>query len=100
MIEEIFLEDLRAHGVEVVRNSPFVSCTTESSNDYIATTCEDLSISKHKVIRSKYVVGCDGAHSKVRKSISEVEMLGESGKAAWGVLDGLFHLPCSPYEGS
>jgi phenol 2-monooxygenase (NADPH) len=96
MIEDVFLEDMKTRGIEVVRNSPFMSCTTEGSENYIVTTCEDLTTGKNRTIRSKYVVGCDGAHSRVRKSMASVEMVGESGKAAWGVLDGSRDLPLLP----
>jgi len=40
-------------------------------------------------LKSKYLVGCDGAHSRVRKSIPGLAMEGEPSKAPWGVLDGL-----------
>jgi len=39
-------------------------------------------------VRSKYLVGCDGAHSAVRRSIG-VEMKGEGTDVFWGVLDGV-----------
>jgi phenol 2-monooxygenase len=86
MIEDIFLEDLKERGVEVTRSSPFVKCS--SAKGLVESICEDTEKGVNRTIKSKYVVGCDGAHSKVRKSISGIEMVGESGKAAWGVLDG------------
>jgi phenol 2-monooxygenase len=88
MIENIFLEDLKERNVQVTRNSPFVSCNP-SLKGPISTICDDLTSGGTKTILSNYVVGCDGAHSKVRKSIPGIEMVGESGKAAWGVLDGV-----------
>ncbi|KJZ71702.1 hypothetical protein HIM_08899 [Hirsutella minnesotensis 3608] len=43
---------------------------------------------REELVRAKYVVGCDGAHSWVRKTLGEgYEMLGESMDAIWGVLD-------------
>lgn len=39
-------------------------------------------------VRAKYVVGCDGAHSVVRKAIGR-EMIGQQAAHAWGVLDAL-----------
>jgi phenol 2-monooxygenase len=37
-------------------------------------------------VRARYVVGCDGAHSTVRKAIGRV-MRGDSASQAWGVMD-------------
>ncbi|MCG2624108.1 FAD-binding monooxygenase [Arthrobacter sp. I2-34] len=37
-------------------------------------------------VRAKYVVGCDGARSVVRRSIG-VELLGDARNHAWGVMD-------------
>ncbi|KAI1871577.1 uncharacterized protein JN550_004571 [Neoarthrinium moseri] len=38
------------------------------------------------VFRAKYVLGCDGAHSIVRKSLG-FKMIGDSTNAVWGVMD-------------
>ena len=39
-----------------------------------------------ETVRARYVVGCDGAHSTVRKEIGRV-MRGDSANQAWGVMD-------------
>ena len=39
-----------------------------------------------RVVKAKYVVGCNGAHSAVRKAIG-VEMRGDAAHQAWGVMD-------------
>lgn len=39
-----------------------------------------------RTVRAKYLVGCDGAHSKVRKAIGR-EMVGQQAAHAWGVMD-------------
>ncbi|KAI5459337.1 FAD binding domain-containing protein [Mariannaea sp. PMI_226] len=39
-----------------------------------------------KVYQAKYVIGSDGAHSTVRKSLG-FEMVGDSSDAVWGVMD-------------
>ncbi len=39
-----------------------------------------------ETIRARYAVGCDGARSAVRKSLS-IELQGDSAKKAWGVMD-------------
>ncbi|MCJ9704956.1 MULTISPECIES: FAD-binding monooxygenase [unclassified Bradyrhizobium] len=41
---------------------------------------------KMETIRARYVVGCDGARSTVRKSIGR-ELHGDSANHAWGVMD-------------
>jgi phenol 2-monooxygenase len=37
-------------------------------------------------VKARYVVGCDGARSAVRKSIGR-ELHGDSANHAWGVMD-------------
>ncbi|KAK3374619.1 FAD binding domain-containing protein [Podospora didyma] len=39
-----------------------------------------------KTYQAKYVLGCDGAHSTVRRSLG-LRMLGDSTDAVWGVMD-------------
>ncbi|GAA4617032.1 FAD-dependent monooxygenase [Saccharopolyspora hordei] len=39
-----------------------------------------------RTVRAKYVIGCDGARSKVRESIGR-ELKGDSANHAWGVMD-------------
>ncbi|KAK7726714.1 hypothetical protein SLS57_003275 [Botryosphaeria dothidea] len=41
---------------------------------------------KEEEFRTKYVLGCDGAHSLVRKSLG-IQMLGDSSDTIWGVMD-------------
>lgn len=43
---------------------------------------------REEVVRAKYVVGCDGAHSWTRKMLGkDFEMRGEMTDSIWGVLD-------------
>src|SRR4030095_5647870 len=39
-----------------------------------------------ETVRARYVVGCDGARSAVRKSIGR-QLVGDSANQAWGVMD-------------
>ncbi|AKK04210.1 FAD-binding monooxygenase [Corynebacterium epidermidicanis] len=48
-------------------------------------TC-DVDEGTERVVKAKYVVGCDGARSKVRKSIGRV-LAGDAANHAWGVMD-------------
>ncbi|MER1968230.1 FAD-dependent monooxygenase [Castellaniella sp. GW247-6E4] len=41
---------------------------------------------QERVVRARYVLGCDGAHSSVRKAIGRT-LHGESSNHAWGVMD-------------
>ena len=94
MIEDIFVEDLAERGVEVTRCSPFSSYSAGS--DLMAPidiACNDTTNGSKKFLKAKYLVGCDGARSVVRKCIPGTEMVGDSTRAPWGVLDGIFRIP-------
>lgn len=41
---------------------------------------------QQRTVRARYVVGCDGAHSKVRTAIGR-KMFGDQAAHAWGVMD-------------
>ena len=58
---------------------------TEEGEYPVAVTVEDTE-GNQRVVRAKYVVGCDGAHSAVRKSIGR-KMAGDKANHAWGVAD-------------
>jgi phenol 2-monooxygenase len=94
MIEDIFLRDLRLRGVEVIRSSPFLSYSQKKETDaLIDVECRDLRTGKTRPFKTQYLVGCDGAHSKVRKVMLGAVEHTESSKSAWGVLDGKSPLP-------
>lgn len=86
MVEDVFIEDMRERGVEVVRSSPFLSYTPD--HDSIRVICDDKKLGSTLCLNTKYLIGCDGAHSNVRKSIPGAQMVGESSNSKWGVLDG------------
>lgn len=86
MVEEVFLEDLAARGVHVRRSSPFVRYS--NSDQGVHVEYSDLVTGQTKTLCTNYLIGCDGAHSLVRKSIPGADMEGESGRSSWGVLDG------------
>jgi phenol 2-monooxygenase len=48
--------------------------------------CDAAHEGQIETIKARYVVGCDGARSVVRKSIGR-ELLGDSANHAWGVMD-------------
>ncbi|MET8800631.1 FAD-binding monooxygenase [Nocardia sp. NPDC004568] len=85
---------------EVARNSPtrlvpdygyeFVGLEVAEHGDYPVTvtlrsTAGDR-VGEDRVVKAKYVIGCDGAHSRVRESIDR-RFLGDQANHAWGVMD-------------
>jgi phenol 2-monooxygenase len=100
MIEDVFIEDLRERGVEVTRSSPFVRYSLNSdSKAPIDVVCHDTKTGADKLLKSKYLIGCDGARSMVRASIPDAQMIGDSTRAPWGVLDGkLGYTPYSSFK--
>ncbi|KAK5378078.1 hypothetical protein LTS03_004954 [Exophiala xenobiotica] len=90
MVEDIFIEDMRERGIEVTRSSPFQRyVATDNPNAPIEAICHDNKTGSSRSFKTKYLIGCDGAHSNVRKSIPGAQMVGESSNSKWGVLDGV-----------
>ncbi len=60
------------------------------ATDYPVTVrlerCDAAHQGQQETLRARYVVGCDGARSAVRKSIGR-ELVGDSANQAWGVMD-------------
>ncbi|KII85917.1 hypothetical protein PLICRDRAFT_115229 [Plicaturopsis crispa FD-325 SS-3] len=97
-IESIFLDSMKVEGLVVDR--PIIPTSIELSTD--ATLLQDPTshpvkvVLQHtddvegenysEVVRAKFVVGADGAHSWVRKSLG-IAMEGEQTKYIWGVVD-------------
>mgnify|MGYP002719379429 CR=1 FL=1 len=68
----------------------FNTLTVEEGHDYpvkveLTRTAGEDKGATHTV-RAKYVIGCDGAHSGVRKSIQR-KLEGDQANQAWGVMD-------------
>ncbi|GAB3566563.1 FAD-binding monooxygenase [Spelaeicoccus albus] len=85
---------------EVMENSPtrmtpdfglkFVDLTVADEGDYPVTVTLNRTAGEREgddlTVRAKYVVGCDGARSNVRRSIGRT-LDGDSADHAWGVMD-------------
>lgn len=90
MVEAIFEDDLRERGVVVLRNTAFVDFDyTPMSIRPLTVNCKQHVNHAKKTFNTRYIVGCDGAHSKVRKCIPGATPVGASSEAVWGVLDGV-----------
>lgn len=77
----------RDFGVE--RNTTFVDYrATPQSQQPIEILCKSNPCNSKKTILAKYLVGCDGAHSNVRRAMG-VRQIGSSTDSLWGVIDGV-----------
>ncbi|KAH8815384.1 2-polyprenyl-6-methoxyphenol hydroxylase [Xylogone sp. PMI_703] len=63
-----------------------VDSNTASDPEAYPVTVTTLLNGEKKLFRAKYVLGCDGAHSIVRKSLG-YKMIGDSSDSVWGVMD-------------
>lgn len=87
---------------EVAKNSParlepdygyeFVTLEVFEHGDRPVTVTLRRTAGDHvgetRVVKTKYVIGCDGAHSRVREAIGR-RFLGKQANHAWGVMDAL-----------
>lgn len=98
MLESLLIQDLHERGVEVVRNSTFIgyehtpasvrplTITTHQQNQYLHP---HNVANPRKNYLTRYLVGCDGAHSAVRKSMPNSVLVGSSSESVWAVIDGV-----------
>lgn len=90
MVEGVFVEDLKQSGFEVQRGTKFESFSYKTTGE------KDISLQAvvtkpngtEAKIQAKYLVGCDGARSRVRQAIPGTYASGSSHESYWGVLDG------------
>ncbi|MES2786076.1 MAG: FAD-binding monooxygenase [Pseudomonadota bacterium] len=99
----VVLNQARVHDfyLELMRNSPsrlqphyarrVVDVTVDDAPSAYPVTvrierCDGLHDGQVETIRARYVVGCDGARSHVRKAIG-LQLVGDSANQAWGVMD-------------
>ncbi|KAI9171393.1 Phenol hydroxylase [Paramyrothecium foliicola] len=89
MVEGLFIEDMKKRGQEVRRNTAFESYSVpDDKTGPLRVNCRTNVTQDRRTFLAQYLIGCDGAHSKVRKSIPDVKAVGLSQEAMWGVLDG------------
>ena len=99
----VVLNQARVHDfyLECMRNAPsrlephYARCVQDvavdhDAADYPVTVRLQRTDAGHagqvETVRARYVVGCDGARSVVRKSIGR-QLVGDSANQAWGVMD-------------
>jgi phenol 2-monooxygenase len=85
-----YLLDYMRHSptrLEVDYGLEFVTLQVESAGQYpVLVTLREVASGAEKQIRARYVVGCDGARSRVREAIGAVPR-GDFANHAWGVVD-------------
>ncbi|KAI0012444.1 FAD binding domain-containing protein [Xylariaceae sp. FL0662B] len=89
VVEGVFLDDLRKRGIEVKRSHHFVNFTQREDDErLLEIECKHSETEEKDITVSKYIVGCDGARSKVRNCIPDTYSVGKSHESVWAVLDG------------
>ncbi len=63
-----------------------VEVDTRGSAEYPVTVSLEHTTGDTSMVRAKYVVGCDGARSRIRDAIGR-ELVGDATNESWGVMD-------------
>lgn len=90
MVEGMFVDDLKDSGFHVQRGTKFESFkygSADGDEDTLQAEVTNTNGTK-STIQAKYLVGCDGARSRVRDGIPGTYAAGNSHESYWGVLDG------------
>lgn len=91
-IHDFYLEFMRnsASRLEPFYSRKFLDLAIDRTEDYPVTVRLERTDAVHsgtvETVKARYVVGCDGARSGVRKSIGR-QLVGDSANHAWGVMD-------------
>lgn len=88
-LQELLLEYMRKSPSRLVPDYgvEFVSLVVEASGDYpVVAKVRGAADGREHTIRARYVVGCDGARSRVRESIGATPH-GDYANHLWGVMD-------------
>ncbi len=88
-VHDFFLEKMlnSSQNLKPDYDLKLVSLKRDDTQEYpITAVLETLDGSSKETVRAKYVVGCDGARSSVRKSLG-FELKGEASRQLWGVMD-------------
>ncbi|PQE14361.1 phenol 2-monooxygenase protein [Rutstroemia sp. NJR-2017a BBW] len=82
LIEKIGGDNIIKYGVDVQK----IACSEPKSGDPYCVGVVAQRGGKEQNYRAKYVIGSDGAHSSVRRSLG-FTMIGDSSDVVWGVMD-------------
>jgi phenol 2-monooxygenase len=88
-MQEYLLDYMRKSPTRLVPDygTEFVRLSIDAHGDYpVEVTLRKIADGSERSIRARYVVGCDGARSLVRRSIG-AELRGDFANHAWGVMD-------------
>ncbi|CAN5808550.1 FAD-binding monooxygenase [soil metagenome] len=88
-LQQYLLDHMRASASRLEANYglEFVTLKVESEGEYpVVVTLRDVGTGSQSTLRARYVVGCDGARSRVRDAIGAVPR-GDFANHAWGVVD-------------
>ena len=88
-VHDFYLEVMRnsASGMVPSYNLEFTSVERREGDDYpLVVSFKGMNGAADQTISAKYLVGCDGARSKVRRSMG-YELKGEAARQLWGVMD-------------
>lgn len=98
MVERVFVADLARRGVSVRRSHRYegvVAGSEHNDDEGMMEVRASFNVARSpRSFRTSYLVGCDGAHSRVRRLVVPPPPAGsvarddESAMSAWGVLDG------------
>lgn len=84
----MFIKDIMERGVEVQRDLSFVDYKSEPGQDNpLEVICKVNSSQEKEMLTTRYLVGCDGSQSNVRKVMGS-RPVGTSSDTVWAVLDG------------
>lgn len=88
MVEGMFVDDLRQSGVEVQRGCKFETFDYGQGDADAPVQVTFTNAGAERSLQSEYLVGCDGARSRVRQGIPGTYAEGNPHDSYWGVLDG------------
>lgn len=84
------LSELRPHYSRELLELEVDDSLTQDLQAYPITAtfrrCDEKGKNKIETVKARYVVGSDGARSRVRKSLN-IELIGDSANKTWGVMD-------------
>ena len=84
------LSHLRPHYSRELIELTVDKSQTQELNAYPITAIfqrtDEAGAGKREKVKARFVVGCDGARSRVRKSL-DIPLIGDSANKAWGVMD-------------